>query len=56
MTCLAEPWELSTGKRQPTKRALDAGGSAAFSSSFLALSFLCSQAESTPTPAPAPHR
>ena len=33
-------------KTFPTKRALDAGDSAAFSSSFLALSFLCSQAES----------
>jgi hypothetical protein len=31
-----------------TKRALDAGDSAAFSSIFLASSFFCSQAESTP--------
>jgi hypothetical protein len=31
---------------------LDAGDSARFTSSFLASSFSCSQAESTPTPAP----
>src|SRR5258706_4979665 len=31
---------------------LDAGDSAAFSSIFLASSFFCSQAESTPAPAP----
>jgi len=37
---------------RPTKRALDAGDSAAFSSIFLALSFFCSQALSTPAPAP----
>ncbi len=37
---------------RPTKRALDAGDSAAFSSIFLASSFSCSQAESTPAPAP----
>ncbi len=35
-----------------TKRALDAGDSAAFSSIFLASSFSYSQTESTPTPAP----
>jgi hypothetical protein len=42
------------GKRKGclTKRALDAGDSAAFSSIFLASSFSCSQAESTPAPAP----
>ena len=34
------------------KRALDAGESAAIPSTFLASSFLCSQAESTPAPAP----
>ena len=39
-------------KSQPTKRALDAGDSAAFSSIFLASSFLYSQTESTPAPAP----
>jgi hypothetical protein len=33
-------------------RTLDAGDSAAFSSIFLASGFLCSQAESTPAPAP----
>jgi hypothetical protein len=36
----------------PTKRALDAGDSVAFSSIFLASSFFCSQTESTPAPAP----
>jgi hypothetical protein len=40
------------GKKRPTKRALDAGDSAAFSSVFLASSFFSSQAESTPAPAP----
>ena len=35
-------------QRQPTKRALGAGDSAAFSSIFLASGFSCSQAESTP--------
>jgi hypothetical protein len=39
-------------KKCLTKRALDAGDSAAFSSIFLASSFLCSQTESTPAPAP----
>ena len=39
-------------KSQLTQRALDAGDSAAFSGIFLALSFFCSQAESTPAPAP----
>jgi hypothetical protein len=39
-------------KRSPTKRALDTGDSVTFSSIFLALSFPCSQAESTPAPAP----
>ena len=34
--------------------ALDAGDSAAFSGIFLASSFFCSQAESTPAPAPVP--
>jgi len=38
--------------RRPTKLALDAGDSAAFSRIFLASSFLCSQTESTPGPAP----
>ena len=38
-------------KRQPTKRALDAGDSARFSSIFLASSLYCSQALSTPAPA-----
>ena len=38
--------------RNPTKRALDAGESARFTCIFLASSFLCSQAESTPAPAP----
>ncbi|MBN8575219.1 MAG: hypothetical protein J0M05_14995, partial [Candidatus Kapabacteria bacterium] len=33
---------------QPTKRAPDVWDSAAFSSIFLASSFLCSQTESTP--------
>jgi len=40
------------GKTCPTKRALDAGDSARFTGIFLALSFFCSQAESTPAPAP----
>jgi len=35
-----------------TKRAPDKWDSARFSSIFLASSFLCFQAESTPTPAP----
>ena len=39
-------------KKRPTKRALDAGDSAAFSSIFLASGFSCSQTESTPAPAP----
>jgi hypothetical protein len=34
-------------KNFPTKRALDAGDSEAFSSIFLASSFSCSQTEST---------
>ncbi len=37
---------------RPTKRALDTGDSAAISGIFLASSFSCSQAESTPAPAP----
>ena len=37
---------------RPTKRALDAGDSVAFSGIFLASSFSCSQTESTPAPAP----
>src|SRR5215213_11116521 len=41
-----------TNKCGLTQRALDAGDSAAFSSIFLASSFLCSQAKSTPAPAP----
>jgi hypothetical protein len=49
-------WFLASESRSshtcPTKRALDAGDSAASTSIFLALSFLCSQTESTPTPAP----
>jgi hypothetical protein len=39
-------------KSRRTKRALDAGDSARFTSIFLASGFLCSQAESTPAPAP----
>jgi len=39
-------------KKRLTKRALDAGDSGAFSGFFLASSFFCSQAESTPAPAP----
>ena len=39
-------------KSVPTKRALDAGDSVRFSSIFLASSFLCSQAESTPAHPP----
>ena len=39
-------------KERPTKRALDAGDSAAFSSIFLASGFSCSPAESTPAPVP----
>ena len=42
------------GKTRPTKRALDAGDSAAISSISLASSFSCSQAESTPAPATQP--
>jgi len=38
--------------RRLTKRALDAGDSARFTSIFLASSFFCSQTESTPAPAP----
>ncbi len=37
---------------RPTKRALDAGDSAAFFDSFLASGFSCSRIESTPAPAP----
>jgi hypothetical protein len=33
-----------------TKRAMDSGDSAAFSSGFLASGFFCSQAKSTPAP------
>ena len=46
--------KLRTSQRRSglTKRALDAGDSAAFSSIFLVSSFSCSQAESTPAPAP----
>jgi hypothetical protein len=39
-------------KNCPTKRALDAGDSAAFSSIFLASVFSTSQTLSTPAPAP----
>jgi Zn-finger nucleic acid-binding protein len=39
-----------------TKRVADVWESAAFSSIFLASSFSCSQAESTPAPAPVPRR
>ena len=39
-------------KKRLTQRALDAGDSAAFSGISLASSFLCSQVESTPAPAP----
>ena len=38
-------------QRRRTKRAPDVWDSAAFSSIFLASSFFCSQAESTPAPA-----
>jgi len=38
--------------RRPTKRALDAGDSAAFSGIFLASSFFCSRTESSPAPTP----
>jgi hypothetical protein len=41
-------------KQRPTSHAPDAGDSAHISSSFLASSFFCSQAESTPAPAPQP--
>ena len=43
--------ELNANRR-PTQRALDAGDSARFTSIFVASSFFCSQAESTPAPAP----
>jgi len=39
-------------KSVPTKRALDGGDSPTFSSIFLASSFSCSQAESTPAQNP----
>jgi hypothetical protein len=39
-------------QKRLTKRALDAGDSARFTSIFLASSFSCSQAKSTPAPAP----
>ena len=42
-------WLVGQLKRHLTKRAPDAGDSAAFSSIFLASSFFCSQTESTPT-------
>ena len=48
---IAEKSEFSN-KMRLTQRALDAGDSARFTSSFLASSFLCCQAESTPAPAP----
>ena len=41
--------ESSKVKSVPTKRAPDKWDSARFSSSFLASSFFCSQAKSTPT-------
>src|SRR5689334_8720450 len=43
---------MPLNKNRLTPRALDAGDSAPFSSIFLASSFFCSQAESTPAPAP----
>jgi len=39
-------------KSVPTKRAVDGGDSAAFSSIFLASGFFCSQAFSQPAPPP----
>ena len=39
-------------RRHPLTLPLDAGDSAAFFDSFLASSFICSQIESTPAPAP----
>ena len=39
-------------KCRPTKRALDAGDSAAFLGIFLVSSFFCSEVESAPAPAP----
>jgi hypothetical protein len=45
-------WRVLQNRVCPTKRALDAGDSARFSSIFLASSFSCSQAESTPTQRP----
>ena len=47
-----EPYRLPKWERGLTKRTLDAGDSAAFSSIFLASSFSCSQIESTPTHLP----
>jgi hypothetical protein len=41
-------------KTPPNKRAVDWRDSARFTSIFLASGFFCSQAESTPTPAPQP--
>jgi len=49
---LLQAKESGTTARGPTKRVLDAGDSARFISVFLASSFSCSPAESTPTPAP----
>jgi len=45
-------WTIDLPRPPNHKILLDAGESAAFSSIFLASSFLCSQAESTPAPAP----
>jgi hypothetical protein len=49
---LAKPVMSMHSYGLPTKRAVDVWNSAAFTSSFLASSFSCSQTESTPTPAP----
>ena len=45
-------WQVWLNPKRLTKRALDAGDSAAFSSSFLASSFFCSRTESTPAHTP----
>jgi hypothetical protein len=42
----------SSSSRQPTKRAVDGGESARFTSIFLASDFSCSQALSQPAPPP----
>jgi hypothetical protein len=52
VSCPLKKSNFKIKKSGLTQRALDAGESAAFSSIFLASSFLCSQIESTPAPAP----